>query len=177
MYRSVLLPCCCMYFIVHPFSFRRQIRVPYLKGGLTHRDRTSPLLCLPCFSPYMLPLPFLINNSVFYRPNSSPGSVSSREVLYAKQPPTLPSLASARYMIRDCPLKWGPAEHLKFLNYKVSIVYRGFDQFVAATGFSKIIKYWRHLFISNVEKMMIWFASVRTLKCCDYVNNLKVKIL
>ena len=25
-------------------------------------------------------------------------------------PPTLPSLASARYMIRDCPLKWGPAE-------------------------------------------------------------------
>ena len=49
MYRSVFLPCCCMYFI-HPFSFRRQIRVPYLKGGLTHSDRTSPLPVSTTFS-------------------------------------------------------------------------------------------------------------------------------
>ena len=110
----------CILYGIHPFSFRRQIRVPYLKGGLTHRDRTSPLLCLPCFSPYMLPLPFLINNSVFYRPNSSPGSVSSREVLYAKQPPPycLPWRQLARYMIRDCPLKRGPTEKT-FKNFEL----------------------------------------------------------
>jgi hypothetical protein len=137
-----------MYFI-HPFSFRRQIRVPYLKGGLTHRDRTSPCFAYPVSAHTCYHYLFLSTIQSSIDPIHLLAQFHPVKSFYAKQPPYLPWRQLPRYMIRDCPLKWGPAERI----FKLCTVFFFWN---LLTSFDVI---WWHLMSFDVLRCH--------LVCCD----------